>query len=85
MSGWRFVGPVVLATCCLVALCVFRAVSLFHQQATIAEVYAFHMLLSAALLVCVLAWDRRGERRLLGAAALLYGLCLSHIPRFCRS
>ena len=38
MSGWRLVGPVILATACLVALCTFIAVSLFHQQATMARV-----------------------------------------------
>jgi hypothetical protein len=32
----------------------------------------------AALLGCVLAWDRDGERRWLRAAAVLYGLCLTH-------
>lgn len=37
LSGWRwqFVGPVVLATVCLVALCTFTAVSLLRQQATV--------------------------------------------------
>jgi len=37
LSGWRwqFVWPVVLATICLVGLCTFTAVSLFHQQATV--------------------------------------------------
>lgn len=40
MNGfrWRFVWPVALGTLCLVALCAFTAVSLFHQQATITEV-----------------------------------------------
>ena len=40
MNGfrWRFVWPVMLGTLCLVALCAFTAVSLFHQQATITEV-----------------------------------------------
>jgi len=40
MSGfrWRFVWPVSLGTLCLVALCAFTAVSLFHQQATITGV-----------------------------------------------
>ena len=37
-SGWRFLWPVVLVTLCLVALCAFTAVSLFHQQATITRV-----------------------------------------------
>ncbi len=32
---WQFVWPVVLATGCLVGLCTFVAVSLFHQQATV--------------------------------------------------
>jgi two-component system, NtrC family, sensor histidine kinase HydH len=35
---WRFLWPVTLGTLCVVALCVFTAVSLFHQQATITEV-----------------------------------------------
>lgn len=35
---WRIFWPVMLATACLVALCVFTAVSLFRQQATIARV-----------------------------------------------
>ena len=37
LSGerWQFVWPVVLATACLVGLCTFVAVSLFHQQATV--------------------------------------------------
>lgn len=37
LSGWRWqiVWPVVLATVCLVGLCTFTAVSLFHQQAMV--------------------------------------------------
>ena len=40
MSGfrWQFLGPVLLGTLCLVALCAFTAVSLFRQQATITGV-----------------------------------------------
>ncbi len=40
MSGlrWRFLGPVSLGTLCIVALCAFTAISLFHQQATITSV-----------------------------------------------
>lgn len=40
MSGfrWRFLWPVSLGTLCLVALCAFTAMSLFHQQATITGV-----------------------------------------------
>lgn len=34
---WRFVWPVLLATACLVSLCAFVAVSLFHEQATMAR------------------------------------------------
>src|SRR5204863_118739 len=39
LSGWRwqFVWPVLLATGCLVGLCTFVAVSLFHQQTTLAR------------------------------------------------
>lgn len=50
----------------------------YWSQAVIAEVYAFHMLGMTAVLGCVLAWDTRGERRWLGTAALVYGLCLTH-------
>lgn len=41
MAGfrWNLLWPVVLATVCLVALCGFVAVSLFHQQATVARVF----------------------------------------------
>jgi signal transduction histidine kinase len=35
---WRLLGPVALGTLCLVALCVFTALSLFHQQATVTGV-----------------------------------------------
>src|SRR5712672_3497564 len=35
---WRFFWAVTLASICLVVLCVLTAVSLFHQQATIANV-----------------------------------------------
>jgi signal transduction histidine kinase len=40
MAGlrWRFHWPVTLGALCLVALCVYTAVSLFHQQATITGV-----------------------------------------------
>lgn len=39
MTGlrWRLLWPAALATMCLVALCVFTAVSLFHQQSTMAR------------------------------------------------
>ena len=36
---WRILWPVSLVTICLVILCVFTAVSLFHQHATIAGVF----------------------------------------------
>jgi signal transduction histidine kinase len=41
MTGfrWRLLWPVILVAVCLVALCVFTAVSLFHQQATVARVF----------------------------------------------
>jgi two-component system sensor histidine kinase HydH len=35
---WRLLWPVALGTLCLVALCVFTALSLFHQQATVTGV-----------------------------------------------
>lgn len=40
MAGlrWRILGPVTLGALCIVALCVFTAVSLFLQQSTIASV-----------------------------------------------
>jgi transmembrane protein TMEM260 (protein O-mannosyltransferase) len=50
----------------------------FWSQAVIAEVYAFQMLCTAAVLGCLLAWDARGERRWLFASALVYGLCCTH-------
>ena len=36
---WRFLWPVLAATVCLVVLCVFTAVSLFSQQATVTAVF----------------------------------------------
>lgn len=36
---WRFLWPVLMVTICLVTLCVFTAVSLFHQHAKIAGVF----------------------------------------------
>lgn len=50
----------------------------FWSQSVIAEHYPFALLGSAALLACVLAWDRRGERYWLFTAAIVYGLCLTH-------
>jgi 4-amino-4-deoxy-L-arabinose transferase-like glycosyltransferase len=50
----------------------------FWAQAVIAEVYAFFLLGMVALLCLLLAWEARGERRLLRAAALVYGLCFAH-------
>lgn len=40
MSGFRlrYLGPVALISLCLVTLCTFTAVSLFHQQATVTRV-----------------------------------------------
>jgi len=40
MSGlrWRFFWPMTLISLCLVMLCVFTAVSLFHQQSTVAGI-----------------------------------------------
>jgi len=40
MSGFRlrYLGPVVLIALCLVSLCTFTAVSLFHQQASVTRV-----------------------------------------------
>ncbi|WP_439630668.1 ATP-binding protein [Gemmata sp.] len=36
---WRLLWPAAVATVCLAALCAFTAVSLFHQQATVARVF----------------------------------------------
>src|SRR5207247_4443125 len=61
----------------LVGALVFAFSQTFWSQAVIAEVYAFHMLGMVGVLVCVLAWDRRGERRWLWASAMAYGLCFA--------
>jgi hypothetical protein len=50
----------------------------FWSQAVIGEVYAFQMFCTAAVVVCVLQWNRRGDRRWLFASALVYGLCCTH-------
>ena len=36
---WRLFWPVILVALCLATLCVFTAMSLFHQQATLAQVF----------------------------------------------
>ena len=50
----------------------------FWSQAIIAEHYTFQVFTMAATLGCVLAWDRRGDRRWLWTSAVVYGLCLTH-------
>jgi hypothetical protein len=56
----------------------FAFTQIFWAQAVIAEVYALHLLWSAAVLLGVLAWDATGSRRWLLAAAVLYGFSFSH-------
>jgi hypothetical protein len=48
------------------------------SQALIAEVYAFHVALSAAVLLAGIQWDRRGDRRWLWLTAFLFGMGLTH-------
>lgn len=62
----------------LVIALLFAFSRTFWSQAVIAEHYPFEMLCIAAVLGCVLAWDRRGDRRWLRASAFVYGLCLTH-------
>jgi hypothetical protein len=62
----------------LAATLLFAFSRTFWSQALIAEHYCLEILLIVALLGCVLAWDRRGERRWLFASAVLYGLCFTH-------
>jgi hypothetical protein len=62
----------------LVTTLAFAFSMTFWSQAVIAEVYAFHMLGIMAVLTLVLAWERRGDRRWLRAAAVVYGLCFTH-------
>ena len=62
----------------LVAALLFAFGRTFWSQAVIAEHYPFEMVCIAAVLICVLTWDRRGERRWLWVSALTYGLCLTH-------
>ncbi|MGI8970673.1 MAG: glycosyltransferase family 117 protein, partial [Dehalococcoidia bacterium] len=50
----------------------------FWSQSVIAEHYPFAILCIAAVLGCVLAWDRRGERCWLFTSAVVYGFCLTH-------
>jgi hypothetical protein len=48
------------------------------SQALVAEVYALHVLLLAAVLAAGLTWDRRGELRWLRLTLFLYGLAFTH-------
>ena len=50
----------------------------FWSQAVIAEVYALHVLFAAAVLLCAVTWDARGDRRWLMATAVVYGLSFTH-------
>jgi hypothetical protein len=56
----------------------FAFIPLYWSHAVITEVYTLHILGMVAVMNCVLAWDRRGDRRWLWAAALAYGLCFTH-------
>ncbi len=62
----------------LAAALLFAFSRTFWSQAVIAEVYAFHLLLTAATLLAVLEWDRTGSRRWLAVTALVYGLSFTH-------
>jgi 4-amino-4-deoxy-L-arabinose transferase-like glycosyltransferase len=50
----------------------------FWSQAVVAEVYALHLLFVVAVLLCVVRWDAKGDRRWLLAGALLWGLSFTH-------
>ncbi len=50
----------------------------FWSQCVIAEVYAFQILVSTLVLLCVVQWDYSGSPRWLAGAALAYGLCFTH-------
>jgi hypothetical protein len=50
----------------------------FWSRAVIAEAYALHLAFVVAVLLCVVVWDARGDRRWLLAAALLWGLSFTH-------
>ena len=62
----------------LLATLAFAYSQTFWSQSVIAEHYPFAILSIAAVLGCVLAWDRRGERYWLFTSAVVYGLCLTH-------
>ena len=62
----------------LAATLLFAFSGTFWSQAVIAEHYCFQVLGMAAVLGCALAWDARGDRRWLLAAAAVYGLCFTH-------
>lgn len=48
----------------------------FWADAIVSEVYALEVALLAATLLLLVTWDRSGDRRLLWAAAFVYGLAL---------
>jgi len=50
----------------------------FWSQAVAAEVYALHVLLMTAVLLCAVEWDRRGDARWLRGAAAVWGVAFAH-------
>ncbi len=56
----------------------FAFSSTFWSQAVVAEVYTLHLFWVAAVLCCLLTWDRCGDRRWLWAVAVTYGFAFTH-------
>ncbi len=61
-----------------VAALLFGYSSTFWSQAVIAEVYAFHMLMVAGVMLSALRWDNAGTRASFFCTALLYGAAFAH-------
>ena len=62
-----------------VATALLLAFSLtFWSRAIIAEAYVMHLTLVVAVLLCVVSWDRTGNRRWLLAGAFVWGLSFTH-------
>ena len=62
----------------LFAAFTFAVTPTFWSQAVVAEVYTLNAALVAALLLTLVSWAERLDRRWLYAAALLFGLSLAH-------